>query len=399
MYDDTALKARVATIEGKESAWDAKLNASELPTAINTALGYTPANDADVESLSSNQSVLSARMDTFTALGEGSTTGDAELMDARVDCEGKTWANAGGHIRGITKKIIDACCDKEATTGINLLNPSECLYSKRLSTGTADIVNSIIQNVVTGEIPVTSGNWYSISRELNGSRTTVGEKANSSNISRILLHLKDGSTAGAYDGSGMTNAYIRLINDGAGYAFKVQSNDVESMQLQIYFNIDISTSDKLKANKVMLVTAGTYTEAVSKAINSEYVDGDLSILKYSLKHDETKVDKDTFNDRVKEIISEQASAKNLFSFENGDANISLLSKDKPDTDYVYATSSTYGYKDAENGYYVCNGGTHNYGIKYAMPLKPKTGSYLLSAEVYIPSGSRHCSGFRTRKGI
>ena len=387
VYDDTALKERVATIEGKESAWDAKLNASELPTAINTALGYTPANDADVESLSSNQSTLSARMDTFTALGEGSTTGDAELIDARVDCEGKTWTNAGGHIRGITEKIIAACCDKEATTGINLLKPSECLYSKRLSNGTADIVDSIAQNVVTAKIPVTSGNWYALSRELNGSRTTIGEKASNSNLSRILFHLKDGSTAGAYAESGMDNAYVKLVNDGTGYAFKVLSNDVESMQIQIYFNIDISTSDKLKANKVMLVTAGTLTEAVSKAINSEYVDGDSSIFKYILKKDETKVDNDTFNDRVKEIISEQTSAKNLFSFENGDANISLLSKNKPETDYIYETSSTYGHKDVENGYYVCNGGTGNYGIKYAMPLKPKTGSYLLSAEVYIPSGN------------
>ena len=365
---------------GTEAEFSAKL-AKETPPDLTENL------EKEISDRKSSDAVLSSRIDAFTSLSEGSTTGDAELMDARVDCEGKTWANAGGHIRGITGKIIDACCDKEATTGINLLKPSECLYSKRLSNGTADIVDSIAQNVVTAKIPVTSGNWYALSRELNGSRTTVGEKANSPCFSRILLHLKDGSTAGAYNVPNMDNAYIKATSGETGFAFKVLSNDVESMQIQIYFNIDISTSDKLKANKVMLVTAGTYTEAVSKAINSEYVDGDLSIFKYILKKDETKVDKDTFNDRVKEIISEQASAKNLFSFENGDANISLLSKNKPGTDYIYETSSTYGHKDVENGYYVCNGGTGNYGIKYAMPLKPETGSYLLSAEVYIPSGN------------
>lgn len=357
---------------------------AEIITKLNA---ITENLEKEISDRKSSDSVLSSRIDAFTSLEEGSTTGDAELMDARVDCEGKTWPNAGGHIRGITEKIIDACCDKEATTGINLLKPSECLYSKRLSTGTADIVDSIAQNVVTGKIPVKSGNWYSISRELDGSRTTIGEKANSSNFSRILLHLKDGSTAGAYSTSDMNNAYIKATGGETGHAFKVLSNDVESMQIQIYFNIDISTSDKFKANKVMLVTAGTYTEAVNKAINSEYVDGDLSIFKYILKKDETKVDKDTFNDRVKEIISEQALQKNLFSFENGDNSISILSKNKPETDYIYETSSTYGYKDVENGYYVCNGGISNYGIKYAMPLKPETGSYLLSAEVYIPSGN------------
>ena len=283
--------------------------------------------------------------------------------------------------------VRDICCDQEEITNINLLKPSEFLYSKRLSTGTADIVDSITVNVVTGKIPVKSGNWYSLSRELDGLRTTYGEKTSNSLISRILLHLKDGSTAGAYQESSMSNEYVKLISDETGYAFKVLSNDVESMQIQIYFNIDISTSDKFKENKVMLVIAETFTEAVSKAINSEYVDGDLSIFKYSLKKDETKVDKDTFKDRVKEIISEQASAKNLFSFENGDANISLLSKNKPDTDYVYETSSSYGYKDVEKGYYVCNGGILNFGIKNAMPLKPETGSYLLSAEIRIPSGN------------
>lgn len=44
VYDDTALKERVAIIESKESVWDAKLNASELPTAINTALAQAKAS-------------------------------------------------------------------------------------------------------------------------------------------------------------------------------------------------------------------------------------------------------------------------------------------------------------------------------------------------------------------
>ena len=42
---------------------------------------------------------LSARMDTFTKLQEGSTTGDAELQDARVSDLGHVHANAGDSIR------------------------------------------------------------------------------------------------------------------------------------------------------------------------------------------------------------------------------------------------------------------------------------------------------------
>ena len=63
--------------------------------------------------LAQNQdiSVLSARMDTFSALTVGSTTGDAELMDARIDTFGRTWANAGDAIRGaddiLHRSILD----------------------------------------------------------------------------------------------------------------------------------------------------------------------------------------------------------------------------------------------------------------------------------------------------
>ena len=55
------------------------------------------ANENDVLSLEQN---LNNRMDGFTSLKDGSTTGDAELADARIGWNGTSYSNTGGAIRG-----------------------------------------------------------------------------------------------------------------------------------------------------------------------------------------------------------------------------------------------------------------------------------------------------------
>lgn len=56
--------------------------------------------------------ILENRMNTFTALPEGSTTGDAELMDGRIGANGKAYTNIGTAIReqfNDVKDYIDGC--------------------------------------------------------------------------------------------------------------------------------------------------------------------------------------------------------------------------------------------------------------------------------------------------
>ena len=51
---------------------------------------------------------LNGRMDTFTHLAEGSTTGDAELIDIRIGADGTVYNNAGTAVREQVKMITRA---------------------------------------------------------------------------------------------------------------------------------------------------------------------------------------------------------------------------------------------------------------------------------------------------
>lgn len=93
-----------------------------------------------------------------------------------------------------------------------------------------------------------------------------------------------------------------------------------------------------------------------------------------------------FTEKLSQIGGE--AKKNLFSFENADNNIAWLSKNKPDTNYIYNQLREHGYKDTANNYFVflCPE-DRNYGITGGLDNPLPVGSYKLSAELFIPSGN------------
>ena len=81
----------------------------------------TKADDDDLKT-------LETRMNTFERLPDGSTTGDAELIDGRVGIDGTSYTLIGNNIRETTKNIysfINNAFDFKNETLTNLLNKNK----------------------------------------------------------------------------------------------------------------------------------------------------------------------------------------------------------------------------------------------------------------------------------
>ena len=81
---------------------------SEVNTSLsnqNTSINQT------TSAQNSKITTLESRMDTFTRLSEGSTTGDAELKDIRVGANGVTYNNAGDAVRGQYNRLKEDLVD------------------------------------------------------------------------------------------------------------------------------------------------------------------------------------------------------------------------------------------------------------------------------------------------
>lgn len=133
---------------------------SYTASEINNKLGKIDGHSNQITEISDNVTVLENRMNTFTALPEGSTTGDAEIIDARIGSDGTVYSNLGEHIRTVTNKtniekankIFEISEEVETTVLGKVVSPALSFNS--------EIGTSISLSVTPNEIYFVKGRTY-----------------------------------------------------------------------------------------------------------------------------------------------------------------------------------------------------------------------------------------------
>ena len=119
-------KLTQASSEATTSAATAKKCADELKDStdfINTLDEKLAAQDSKIEKIEASTShittkqntkiaALKTRMSSFTSLKDGSTTGDAELIDARIGADGTKYPSAGDAMRGQVERLNEDLMEK-----------------------------------------------------------------------------------------------------------------------------------------------------------------------------------------------------------------------------------------------------------------------------------------------
>lgn len=230
----------------------------------------------NIVELIDEQEVLSGRMDEFTSLTEGSTTGDAELADIRVGQNGITYNNAGDAVRANDKIAQDLL----KLNDFYLLDEFETKNGFCGSTGNWININSSYQ---VKFIPVTPGDpfyikctstaqpFYGFVTDLTEPTPVNNETINYvSGTGRVQL----GSTINGFQGMGLvpltaTFLFIVMKNGGTAVTWTdilINNHDyINKRKFETLENVTNSATKSFKQNLDMHWAVGSVQGVVGTA--------------------------------------------------------------------------------------------------------------------------------------
>lgn len=163
-YSFNKLENEIANAK-KEIADQCEANRIEMVATVekateDLALDIENASAAFGYAVEESTQLLEARLDMLASLPEGSTTGDAELMDIRVGYNGDYHTSAGKAVRKQFKQVNNALdkLGRNVTTGKNKLNPDDPDYmAGHRASSTNGTPSSNASTDLTGYIAVKPG--------------------------------------------------------------------------------------------------------------------------------------------------------------------------------------------------------------------------------------------------
>ena len=368
-----------------------KLDAMVLDGTLKGLL--QPMFDDFTEDTNDRMDVLEGRMDAFSTLAEGSTTGDAELMDIRVGANGITYPNAGDAVRGQVDELQDQINDCKNELGLDITYEMPAPYqsaSYRNATNTKAyiyeygklhlrIVNNstgeVAHNEVTSNsasISVSASSVFEIDLSVHTRLKFNYETTFDTDVSHLALRY--------YNSDLSTNRSIDYpLPDAEGNV------SLDLVQLAIDNNVNPSTFSKVFLRGISYVA---HTAAASEA-------ADIYIKGFSEGGGATlavQVDENT--DKIKKIENKPSGVDgNIFRYDPTYAHLFINTVSDAESDTYVPSQSLYdiqiskrlGFKVIEanvhvltdDNYIVLHGVSNKFGPEFAA----KTGSTYTDAQI------------------